>query len=130
MSGGERDLSIRLLLSDKEGLSRLNAALHQIESQTKKSADRMNLSWAGLASKVYLLEKALRPVVDFMKSAIKESAAQEDAINRLNVALQLQGTFTQELSLQYQEMAASIQSSTRFADDAVLRMMQTLTTVG
>ncbi|OGW80018.1 MAG: hypothetical protein A3G33_08125 [Omnitrophica bacterium RIFCSPLOWO2_12_FULL_44_17] len=130
MSGGERDLSIRLLLSDKEGLSRLNAALHQIESQTKKSADSMNLSWAGLASKVYLLEKALRPVVDFMKSAIKESAAQEDAINRLNVALQLQGTFTQELSLQYQEMAASIQSSTRFADDAVLRMMQTLTTVG
>lgn len=62
----------------------------------------------------------------FIGSAIE----QEDAIKRLNVALQIQGTYTDALSKKYQNFAESLQKNTRFADDAIEGAMQTLISVG
>jgi len=125
-----KELSIKLLLDDKEALSKLNKALKTIDDDSKRSVDSMNLSWAGFASQLFIIEKALQPVIGFMTDAVKASIAQEDAVRRLNTAMELQGTFTEDLSAKYQAMADSLQKNTRFADDAILEVMQTLVTIG
>lgn len=127
---GERDLEILLKLQDKEALSRLHTALKQVESESKKSTDSMNLSWAGLASKYYLAREALQPVIGFMHEAVAAAMEQEDATNRLNVALQNQGTFSKDLSTSLQSMATEFQRSSRFSDEAILGVMQTLVSMG
>lgn len=126
----DRELEIKLLLSDQEALSRLNSALKQVESTTKRSADSMNLTWAGFASKVFLAQQAMRPMIGFMTGAVAAAVEQEDATNRLNIALQNQGTFTESLSQRYQDMATSIQRSTRFGDEAILEVQQRLIAIG
>src|SRR3989338_5339591 len=125
-----KELSIKLLLDDKEALSKLNKALKTIDDDSKRSVDSMNLSWAGFASQLFVIEKALQPVIGFMTDAVKASIAQEDVVKRLNTAMELQGTFTEALSAKYQSMADELQKNTRFADDAILEMMQTFVTVG
>lgn len=127
---GERDLEILLKLQDKEALSRLHTALKQVEAETKKSTDSMNLGWAGLASKYYLAQQVLQPVIGFMHDAVTAAMAQEDATNRLNVALQNQGTYSKELSQSLGNMATEFQRSSRFSDDAITGVMQTLVAVG
>jgi hypothetical protein len=126
----DRELEIKLLLSDQEALSRLNSALKQVESTTKRSADSMNLTWAGFAAKLFVAQQALRPVIGFMTDAVQAAVQQEDATNRLNVALQNQGTFTEELSRRYHDMATSLQRSTRFGDEAILEVQQRLVAIG
>ena len=126
----ERELEIKLLLSDSEALSRLNAALKKIEGDSKKSADSMNLSWAGFAAKLEVAEKALRPVIDFMRGAVTAAIEQEDAVNRLNAALTSQGTFTEELSAKYQALAQSLQANSRFSDEAIIAVEQRLVAIG
>lgn len=124
------ELSIKLLLDDKEALTKLNKALKSIDDDSRRSVDSMNLSWAGFASQLYVVEKAIQPVIHFMTDAVKASIAQEDAVKRLNTAMELQGSFTQKLSSDYQAMADNFQKNTRFADDAILEVMQTLVTIG
>ena len=128
--GGERDLEIRLLLSDKEALSRLHAALGQVEAESKKTSSAMNLGWANAAAAFYLVSNAIQPVIGFMREAINASAAQEDAVNRLNVSLRNQGIFSETLSQSFQQMAASLQSSTRFSDEAIMKVEQRLISIG
>jgi len=126
----EKELSIKLLLDDKEALSKLNAALRKVEGESKKSADSMNLSWAGVASQYYLAQQALAPVISFMGQAVKAANDQEDAIARLNVALANQGFTSTAVSQAYQDMANQLQATTRFSDDAILAAQQTLVTFG
>lgn len=126
----DAQLAVKLLLEDKEALTRLKTAFDDIERRGKKSADSANLSWAGLASKFYLAQAALRPLIGFMSSSVQAAIAQEDAVNRLNFALQNQGTYTTALSQQYQAMATSLQASTRFGDEAIMSVQQRLVAIG
>lgn len=126
----EKELLIKLLLDDKDALNKLNNAIEQINTQSRTATDSMNISWAGLASKFYLAEKALQPVIAFMSGAVREASEQEDAIRRLNFALQLQGVNAEQVSKKYQSMAESLQKTTRYSDDAILRVQQTLITIG
>lgn len=127
---GERDLEIRLALSDKEALSRLHTALKSVENQSKQSAKAMTMSWTELAAQFYLVQNALRPIINFMSSAIHAAAEQEDAVNRLNVALEAQGYNVTAVSAAYQRMATDMQRSTRFGDEAIMQVQQQLTTFG
>lgn len=52
-----KELSIKLLLDDKEALSKLNKALKSIDDDSRRSVDSMNLSWAGFASKLFCCRK-------------------------------------------------------------------------
>ncbi len=123
-------LSIKLLLDDKDALSKLNGALKQIGSDSRSTADSMNLSWAGFASQLFIVEKAIGPVIDLMKSAVVEAQKDEEAIHRLSMALQNQGFTTDAVSKKYEEMADSFSRSTRFSKSAVEETITTLVNLG
>lgn len=126
----ERKLEVRMLLEDKQALSKLKKALGDMESASKSSTQKMGEGFAMMAAKVVAVGAALEGFRRFMGASIEAAMQQEDAINRLNVALQNQGTFTEALSAKYQAMANQFQASTRFSDDAILQSQQTLITFG
>lgn len=127
---GERDLEIRLMLQDKEALSRLHTALKQVESESKKTTDTMNRGWADIAGAYYLARQAIDPVIGFMREAVRAASEQEDAVNRLNVALRSQGIYSSALSESLQAMSGELQSSTRYSDEAILKIQQRLISLG
>lgn len=126
----EKELAIKLILDDKQAISGLNSAMRKFEGETRSATDSANLAWTGLASKFFLAQQALGPVIDLMGRAVRAAAEDEDAVARLNIALENQGITSREVSERYQEMANSLQRSTRFSDDAILEVQQTLVTFG
>ena len=56
----------------------------------------------------------------FLKGAIAEAAAADQALNKLNTALRLAGTFTEDASQSFQKLASDIQDTTAFSDEQVL----------
>lgn len=56
--------------------------------------------------------------------AVQAAIRQEDAVNRLNTALKINGNFTREASRDLQEFANEIQRTTRFGDEAVLEQLR------
>lgn len=66
----------------------------------------------------------------FIKQMVEAANQEEDAIKRLNNALQLQGKFTDGVSRNYQKLATDIQKTTRFSEEAVMEMMQQFITIG
>lgn len=126
----ERKLEVQMLLEDKQALNKLKKALGDMEASSKSSTQKMSEGFAMMAAKVVAVGAALEGFRRFMGSSIESAVQQEDAINRLNVALQNQGTFTEALSAKYQAMASRFQASTRYSDDAILQTQQTLVTFG
>lgn len=125
-----RKLEIQLLLEDKAALSKLKKALGDIEAQSKSTASTFGANWKTVALQITAVIAATEGLRRFMVGSIEAAVQQEDAINRLNVALKNQGTFTEELSQRYQSMATAIQRSTRFSDEAISQVQQTLVALG
>lgn len=65
-----------------------------------------------------------------IKKLIEAAAEEEDAVKRLNNALEIQGKFTEQVSNKYQQLARDIQKTTRFADDEVMGLIQQLISLG
>lgn len=57
----------------------------------------------------------------FLKVATDAAAAQEEAVNALNVSLRTAGTFSQEASESFQELARELQAQSRFGDEVILQ---------
>jgi hypothetical protein len=55
-----------------------------------------------------------------LKKGVDEAISQEEAIKRLNFALQSTGQFSTQTSQDFQNFASQLQRTTKFADDAVL----------
>jgi len=55
--------------------------------------------------------------------SINAAQVQEDAVNRLNVALQSAGDFSQQASIELQKYASELQSATRFGDELILNQL-------
>ena len=126
----DNKLEIDLIINDKDALNKLKTALQGIGAESKKTTDSANLSWAGFAAQLFVAQQAIAPVLGFMTEAVKAAAEQEDAINRLNTALKLQGTFTEDVSRGYQQMASDMSKSSRFADEAINDVQQRLVAIG
>lgn len=130
MGTSNSELAIKLILENKEAIAQLQKSVGELQTKSKSAADSANLSWTALASKFYIAQQALQPLIGFMSDAIRASMENEDAVNRLNVSLQNQGYFTEQLSQQYQNMAQSLQQSTRYSDESIMQVQQTLVTFG
>ncbi len=126
----ENKLEIDILVNDKDALNKLRGALKNVETEAKKSTDSMNLSWAGFAAKLFIAQQALEPVINLMNDAVKAAAEQEEATNRLNNALRLQGTFSAAVSKEFQDMATEMSKNSRFADEAIQGVQQRLIAIG
>ena len=124
----QTQVEILLKLRDEvtSGLGKIDNSIKGLDTTTSK----LKASWVNLSSQIFVLQRAFRVLSGGIKAVVGEAIKQEDAINRLNSALQLQGTFSSSLSMRYQDLAKDIQRSTRFADDSVLAMMDTLVTMG
>ena len=55
---------------------------------------------------------------------------EQDAVGRLSSALQAHGNLTPEIIAQYQAMATQFQTTTKYADEAVIAAQASLTTIG
>ncbi len=69
-----------------------------------------------------LIEK----IPEFLMEAINAFREQELAINQLTQSMINQGTFTQDLKLDYLEMAEALQKVTTFSDDQIMAAQATL----
>lgn len=126
----DAELVISLILDDKDALNKLNTALRKIESDSRSRTESMTEGWQKFALAVGAAAVATEGLRRFLEGAIEAATAQEDAINRLNQAMKLQGVFSEGLSEQYQRLAQSFQQSSRFSDDAIESVMQKLITLG
>lgn len=124
--------NVKLLSSSIETLS-------DVSKQTQK-----NLS--GISSTLNSVKGAFNSVIDTVFSlqgllvglagglsfgkAISEAIAQEEAINSLNVALQITGRYTDKTSQSLQDFATQLQKTTRYSDDAILNTTTLIQTLG
>jgi hypothetical protein len=121
----ENKIEILLAVKDK--------ATADIEKSTNKISslnDKVQKSYVNLAAKIFIAQQAYRAISRVVGTLITQAAQHEDAINRLNNALQIQGTYTEGLSLKYQEFADNMQKLTRYGNTQVLELMQQLIAVG
>ncbi|MCK9324725.1 MAG: hypothetical protein M0P69_04435 [Bacteroidales bacterium] len=114
----EQNLNVNLRLKDQT-----SKELDKTQTKFKKFSDSLAKQWIGIGVAIY-------GTINAVKSVINAYAEQEDAVNRLNNALKIQGTFTEDLSRKYQTLAAELQKNTRYGDEAIMQLMQTLISVG
>lgn len=66
----------------------------------------------------------------FVTEGVQAAKVQEDAINDLNQQLALNGQFSAEASKDMQDYAKQLQSTTKFGDETILRMLSLASTFG
>lgn len=74
--------------------------------------------------------RAAQSVANSFSSSIDAAVRQEDAVNRMNAALAMAGEFSEGTSRRMQDLASSIQDTTRFGDEAVLEMIALAQSMG
>jgi hypothetical protein len=115
------EIQIGITLDDgtvKRGFARI---LNDGTSTAEQLGLAFKKSFAGLAALggVYLSFSKLKA---FVSESIDQAAAQEAAVNRVNTALRLAGTFSESASRAFQTMASEIQRTTAIEDDQVLSL--------
>jgi hypothetical protein len=119
--------NLNIKINVKDNATRI---VQGIQSRFRSFKDRMSAGWVSLAAKVYLFQKGLKVLQNVFGSLVAAAQEQEDSTKRLNVALGLQGSLTDEVSKKFQDYAKELQRSTRFGDEAIQDAMQTLIAVG
>lgn len=124
----------------KESLDRVSSALKTTASRTKKAKKEMTafrIITKGLRREVGKIRNlfllwffVFNPIIKKFKQLTGAMSRQEDAVHRLNVALQGQSVFTEHVSEKLREQAAAFQKVTRYGDEAILEVMQKLSSLG
>ncbi len=109
----------------KIGLDTTDAikALNELNNTVSGTADSISKNFKSLTAAGLIAAAAIetfQSVSRFIKSATDAASEQEDAINRLNVALKINGNFTEDTSKNLQGFAETLQRSSKFADDVIL----------
>lgn len=119
------EVSVDLILNTKSDAK----GFKKIEGEAKKAGEDagkgfgkgFELSAAGIAKAGAVAVVAAGAAIALaFKKGIAEAANQENAINRLNTALQITGKFSQQTSQDLQNFASQLQATTKFGDDAVI----------
>jgi len=83
----------------------------------------------GTASKFAAIAGSIASALVF-KESIQAASRQEDAINKLNSALQISGKFSEQASQDLQNYASSLQQVTKFGDEAILETQALIQSLG
>lgn len=92
--------------------------------------------FSALAGPVFLAITAVSTLVKSFSSAVHAASEQEDAVNRLNTALQASGDFSADASKELQDYASELQKVSRVGDEvtisnlALLKSLAPLTNEG
>lgn len=105
------------------------AAFSKVEAESKKAGESAGDSFGGgfksgvasVAKVAAVAAAAAGAAIAFgFKKGIDAAIVQEDAVNRLNTALQITGKFSQQASEDLQKFASQLQTTTKFGDEAIL----------
>jgi hypothetical protein len=97
----------------------------EFKKETSGISDGLKSSLKGLGVAI-----AAVGVGRLISQSIDLAKRQEDAINGLNVALQITGKFSAQASQQIQDLASEIQQSTRFGDEELLETASLIQQLG
>ena len=120
------ELTIDLLLEDKRFKKALNDAAKEGKKAGKNLGDNLTnpvqQSFTRLRNQL-LAFASLNAVKNLFVGSIQAANRQEDAINSLNSALKRSGEFSQALSDDLQDFAASLQKISIFGDEVILEQV-------
>lgn len=136
MASVKDKLIIGIDLDEKE----VNKDFKKIERQSKKTSKKigknfknataaLGKAFTGVGAKVAAVGIAFAAAFG-AKKVIAAAIQQEDAINRLNSALQITGKFSKETSNELQTFASGLQQVTKFGDEAILEAQALIQTLG
>lgn len=114
--------------------SSFKRGLKNVETTAKSSGEKTGRHFAeGVSSTAGAAISKLRGQVSALgatlatafaaRTVIQAAARQEEAVNKLNASLRNLGQFSKETSSNLQEYASSLQSVTRFGDEAILEQL-------
>lgn len=115
-------------LGDKEFKS-FQDGLANTEARATKTKDTF-AELKGEVTKLAATYFGAKAAFDLIADSLKAQAEQEDAINKLNLALANQGNFTKATSEALQDYAGQLQKTTAFSDDTVESAMAILASFG
>jgi len=118
-------------------------SLDKIQSDAKKTAsvivkafDKADMAIASFVGNIGadIFKSVLSSAKDLFnfigKDAVAAAQAQEEAINKMNIALQSTGLFTESTSRDMQKFSESLQGTTKFADELILENMALIQSLG
>jgi len=80
-----------------------------------------NLSANAISKGFSLISDGFKSAISSAKEFANLAGIQEDAVNKLNVALAQGGNFTKERSKDFQDFASQLQATSRFGDEVILK---------
>jgi len=112
-----------------EELVKLQKEATSVGSSFKKIGETAAGVFAGglLTKGFEAASNALSSFVGVISDSIGAASAQEDAVNRLNVALASSGNFSKQASQDLQAFANQLQATTKFEDDTILNTSALIT---
>lgn len=105
----------------KKAQKGFNKKFSGLREGLNKSVASSAKSLVGLAKNAALAGAAVAGV--FTAKAIGNAVEQENAVNRLNTALRVNGDFSEQASQDLQNYASQLQSTTKFGDEAILNQL-------
>lgn len=92
-----------------------------LKDDLSKGVGKIKTNFVDLAAKVFVAQQAFNAAVGVVRTFTDAASRQEDAINKLNTQLKINGSFTEETSKSLQEFAAQMQQVTRFGDEQIIQ---------
>lgn len=122
-------VAVEVVAEDK-ATAKFRQMFGKMNHEAKNFQKTFRENWFAIGAAIGVATLAIQKITQAIGGWIEAANRQEDAIRRLNNALQIQGEYTEEVSNSYQEMAKSLQRSTRYGDEAIMELQQTLISVG
>ena len=124
-------------------LSNVQKSVSSIEGNFKKLPQTVGNAFSGISKSIAVAGGAIgvaivavNKLIGTFAGAVHGAEEQEDAINRLNIALKASGDFTEAASLEFQAYASELQKVSRVGDEvtianlALLKSLAPLTNEG
>ena len=108
-------------------------AMVELEQATRKAQSATELfqeRWAAFAAASGAAVIGIRQAAVALQDLLMASSSQEDALVRVNTALQAQGTLTPLVAQQYEALASQFQQTTIFGDELISEMQALLIQIG
>jgi hypothetical protein len=116
-------------MADDKILIPVEADTERLEAQIKSSVKGINsqLSKISFASLISGIDAAINlssrlgsSLANAFSAPVREAAAADEAVEKLNISLKLSGSFSREASNEFLNLSSALQSTTTFSDDAAV----------
>jgi len=119
----------------QEALKKLQKQVDTMASNSGKGIKKLDIAIGAFAANLATIgfQKVVAGAKDLFNflvtDGVKAAQEQEDAINRLNIALQSTGIYSEQTSKDLQSFASAMQETTKYSADLVLENMALLQTL-